>query len=148
MASVLNPRGLWCRIQDLPEDLAGWTTRWAGSTQALVLATFMVVVWVVGGFFVGFDDVTYQLYINTGTTIVTFLMVFLIQRSQNKESVAVHLKLNELLAATRGASNSLINIETHREREVQQLHKLYDRLVAEDSGGGRRSHSIEDVRKE
>ena len=76
----------------------------------------------------GFSD-TWQLVINTGTTIVTFLMVFLIQRTQNKDSQAIQLKLNELVAAVRGASNRLINVEDLTEEEVRVLHKHYAKLV-------------------
>jgi low affinity Fe/Cu permease len=77
----------------------------------------------------GFSD-TWQLVINTGTTVVTFLMVFLIQRSQNKDSQAIHLKLNELVAAVEGASNRLINVEDLTEEEVRTLHRHYARIEA------------------
>src|SRR5262249_25553810 len=72
---------------------------------------------------------TWQLVINTGTTVVTFLMVFLIQRTQNKDSLALHIKLNELVAAVRGASNRLINIEDLSEEEVRTLHRHYQELA-------------------
>ena len=83
-----------------------------------------ILVWVVTGPFFGYSD-TWQLVINTGTTIVTFLMVFLIQRSQNKDSLAVHLKLNELVAAMDGASNRLIDVEDLTEDELKTLHRHY-----------------------
>src|ERR1051325_2332377 len=92
------------------ERASRWATRWAGSSAAFGIAVGTIVVWGVTGPLFGFSD-TWQLVINTGTTIVTFLMVFLIQRSQNKDSQALHLKLNEIVAALEGASNRLINVE-------------------------------------
>src|SRR4051812_7107071 len=80
------------------ETLARASTRWTGSTLAFILALGVVILWLVSGPIFHFSD-TWQLVINTGTTIITFLMVFLIQRAQNNDSQAVHLKLNELIAA-------------------------------------------------
>src|SRR5688572_18299277 len=82
-------------------------TRTAGSARTFLLAVAVVIAWAVTGPIFGFSD-TWQLVINTGTTIVTFLMVFLIQQTQNKDSLAIQLKLNELVAALEGASNRLI----------------------------------------
>ena len=101
---------------------------WSGSSTAFWLAVSVVVLWLVSGPIFGFSD-TWQLVINTGTTIVTFLMVFLIQRAQNKDARAVHLKLNELVAAVKGASNRLINVEGLTEEEIQALHTYYCHLV-------------------
>jgi low affinity Fe/Cu permease len=103
-------------------------TQWVGTARAFVVALLVVLSWAITGPFFRFSD-TWQLVINTGTTIITFLMVFLIQRSQNKESLAVHLKLNEIVAALRGASNRLINIECLSEEEVRALHERYERLA-------------------
>src|SRR4051794_23554577 len=130
------------------ERLAHVTTQWAGSTSATVLAFLTVLVWIAFGPFFGFSS-DYQMIINTGTTIVTFLMVFLIQRSQNKESLAVQLKLNEIVAAVKGASNRLINIENLSEDEVRRLHARYQRL-AEMTQSGRitNSHSFEEAEGE
>ena len=94
-----------------------------------MVAVLTIVVWLISGPYFEFSE-TWQLVINTGTTIVTFLMVFLIQRSQNKDSRAVHLKLNELVAAVQGASNRLINVEELTEAEVHMLHQHYCTLVA------------------
>jgi low affinity Fe/Cu permease len=110
------------------ERMAQAATRWAGSTLALVIAFGIVLAWAITGPIFGFSP-TWQLVINTGTTIVTFLMVFLIQRAQNKESLAVQLKLNELVAAHKGASNRLINVEDLTEQEIEILHAHYQRLV-------------------
>ena len=106
----------------------------------------VIVVWGVTGPLFGFSD-TWQLVINTGTTIVTFLMVFLIQRTQNKDSIAVQLKLNELVAAMEGASHRLINVEDLSEEELAVLHAYYCRLahLAKQHGDIRASHSIEEA---
>ena len=93
-----------------------------------MVALLVILVWAVTGPMLGYSD-TWQLVINTGTTIVTFLMVFLIQRSQNKDAHAVHLKLNELVAAVHGASNRLINVEDLSEHEVELLRRHYGQLV-------------------
>jgi low affinity Fe/Cu permease len=95
--------------------------------------------------FTNFD--TWQLVINTGTTIVTFLMVFLIQRSQNKDSLAIHLKLNEIVAAVKGASNRLINVEDLTEEEIRTLHDHYCKLTELAKAEKRltQSHSVEEA---
>jgi low affinity Fe/Cu permease len=110
------------------ERLARFVTQWAGSNSAATFAFLCVLVWLAFGPFFGFSS-DYQMIINTGTTIVTFLMVFLIQRSQNKESLAIQLKLNEIVAALKGASNRLINVENLTENEVLALHERYKRLA-------------------
>jgi low affinity Fe/Cu permease len=132
----------------LLERLARRATVWTGGSLAFALAVATIIVWLVTGPIFGFSD-TWQLVINTGTTIVTFLMVFLIQRTQNKESQAVQLKLNELVAAVEGASNRLINVEDLSEHEVEILHKHYRRLaeLAKRSGDLRESHSIEEAER-
>src|SRR5262249_83430 len=91
-------------------------------------AAGLTVLWLASGPLFQFSD-TWQLVMNTATSIITFLMVFLLQRSHNKESLAIHLKLNELLAAKRGASNRLINVEDLSEEEVRELHRRYQRLA-------------------
>ena len=128
------------------ERLSMHVTKWAGSSTAFALACAVVLAWLVSGPIFGFSD-TWQLVINTGTTIVTFLMVFLIQRTQNKDSMAIQLKLNELVAAMDGASNRLIDVEELSEEELLALHKFYARLVAMASKDGRLtvSHSIEEA---
>ena len=109
-------------------QLASRIAALAGRPLAFVLALACVVVWAVTGPIFGFSEI-WQLVINTGTTIVTFLMVFLIQRSQNKDSQAIHLKLNEIVAAIPGASNRLIDVEDLTEAELKILHAHYQRLV-------------------
>jgi low affinity Fe/Cu permease len=103
-------------------------TRWSGSTTAFALACSVIIVWAVTGPIFDYSN-TWQLVINTGTTIVTFLMVFLIQRTQNKDSLALQLKLNELVAAIEGANNRLIDCEDLTEEELQVLHDHYAKLV-------------------
>jgi low affinity Fe/Cu permease len=121
-------------------------TTWTGSTSALVLAVSVIVVWLITGPLFHYSN-TWQLVINTGTTVVTFLMVFLIQRSQNKESLAVQLKLNELVAAMAGASNRLIDIEDLSEDELRVLHKFYRRLavMAKTDDDLGKSHSVDEA---
>ena len=104
------------------------TTKLAGSTGAFAMALGVIVVWALLGPLFRFSD-TWQLVINTGTTIITFLMVFLIQRSQNKDSLAIHLKLNELVAAVQGASNRLVDVESLSEKELETLHRHYGELA-------------------
>src|SRR5512133_1309855 len=104
------------------ERIATAVTRWTGSTSAFALACATLLIWALTGPLFGFSD-TWQLVINTGTTIVTFLMVFLIQRTQNKDSLALHLKLNEIVAALQGASNRLIDVESLSEQELNLLHR-------------------------
>jgi low affinity Fe/Cu permease len=121
-------------------------TRWTGSSLAFAVACATVLLWLLSGPIFGFSD-TWQLVINTGTTIVTFLMVFLIQRTQNKDSMAIQLKLNELVAAMEGASNRLIDIEEVSEDELVALQKYYARLVvmARKDEKLTESHSIEEA---
>lgn len=103
------------------ERLATQTALWSGSTSATVGAFLVVLSWTLGGLLCwGFGD-SYQMTINTGTTIVTFLMVFLIQRSQNKDTQALHAKLDALIAANKKADNQLIGLEALSEAEVKQL---------------------------
>lgn len=104
-------------------------TEWTGSSWAFALAVGLILGWIATGPIFGFSD-TWQLVINTGTTIVTFLMVFLIQRAQNKEARAIHLKLNELVASSQRASNRLIDAENLSESELLLLHRYYRELVA------------------
>jgi low affinity Fe/Cu permease len=106
------------------ESLSMRVSEWAGRSYAFAVALAVVLLWAVLGPLFRFSD-TWQLVINTGTTIVTFLMVFLIQRAQNKESRAIHLKLDEIVAALAGASNRLIDAESLTEHELDVLRKHY-----------------------
>jgi low affinity Fe/Cu permease len=121
-------------------------THWTGSSWAFALAALVIVVWLVTGPLFHFSD-TWQLVINTGTTIVTFLMVFLIQRAQNKDALAIQLKLNEIVAAIQGASNRLISIEELSEPELEVLHRHYHRLaqMAKRDDDLLKSHSVDEA---
>ncbi|HVE66473.1 MAG TPA: low affinity iron permease family protein [Thermoanaerobaculia bacterium] len=103
-------------------------SQWAGSTPAFSIALGFVLVWAMTGPLFGFSQ-NWQMIINTGTTIATFLMVFLIQRAQNKESRAIQLKLNEVVAAHAGASNRLVGAEEYSEAELKELHDRYLKLA-------------------
>jgi low affinity Fe/Cu permease len=129
------------------ERFSETVTRWTGSSAAFALALGIVVAWACLGPVFHFSD-TWQLVINTGTTIVTFLMVFLIQRSQNKEALAIHLKLNEIVAALEGASNRLIEAESFSEKDLDTLQEHYHELAALAKQEGRvtESHSVEEAR--
>jgi len=130
------------------ERFSSAVTRWTGSTSAFGAACGVILVWAAIGPVFHYSD-TWQLVINTGTTIVTFLMVFLIQRAQNKESLAVQLKLNELVAAMNGASNRLIDVEDLTEEELKALHRFYGRLasMARKESSLTQSHSIEEAQE-
>jgi low affinity Fe/Cu permease len=121
-------------------------TQATGSTPAFIVAVGVIVVWATTGPLFRYSD-TWQLVINTGTTIVTFLMVFLIQRAQNKDAKAVALKLNEIVAAIEGASNRLIDIEDLSEKELDALHLHYQKLaaMAKHDDHLTKSHSIEEA---
>jgi low affinity Fe/Cu permease len=125
---------------------ASAATAWTGSTPAFVIAALIIVVWGITGPLFHYSD-TWQLVINTGTTIVTFLMVFLIQRSQNKDALAVQLKLDEIVAAMEGASNRLISIEDLSEEDLKVLRIHYKRLaeMAKQDLKITESHSVEEA---
>ena len=128
------------------EHSARVVTVWTGSSQVFAGAVGVIIVWALLGPVFHFSD-TWQLVINTGTTIITFLMVFLIQRSQNKDSLAIHLKLNEIVAVLQGASNRLINVEDLTEQEVATLHRHYQTLaqIAARDTTLTASHSVEEA---
>jgi low affinity Fe/Cu permease len=121
-------------------------TQATGTSMAFIIALSLIFVWGLTGPLFNFSN-TWQLVINTGTTIITFLMVFLIQRSQNKDALAIHLKLNEIVAALEGASNRLIDVESLNEQEIETLHKHYRELVkmAKADLSLTLSHSIEEA---
>ncbi|MFC7476176.1 low affinity iron permease family protein [Dankookia sp. GCM10030260] len=112
---------------------AQWASCQAGRSWAFVTAVSVVVVWAVTGPLFGFSD-TWQLVINTGTTIITFLMVFLIQHAQNRDTQAIHVKLDELIRATKGAHNRLIALEDQSEEDLaearQELRRVADASTA------------------
>lgn len=105
--------------------IAQWVANQAGHPHSFILAAVIVIAWGVSGPIFGFSD-TWQLVINTGTTIVTFLMVFLIQNSQNRDTRALHLKLDELIRVTSSAQNSFINLEDRTEQELEELKRSFE----------------------
>ena len=121
-------------------------TRAAGSSRAFLLAITVVLVWGVSGPIFGFSD-TWQLVINTGTTIITFLMVFLIQQAQNKDTTAIQLKLNELIACDAASNNRLIDIEDLSPEELAVIKKFYVKLarLAESDNDVHTSHSLDEA---
>ena len=116
------------------EAMGGKVASWAGRPLAFVVALAVVILWGVTGPLFGWSD-TWQLVINTGTTIVTFLMVFLIQNTQNRDAEAVHLKLDELLRTTEGAHNALLDLENLEQAELDSIRVDYEKLAARARAG-------------
>ena len=114
-------------MRDRFRQLSSAITSAVGSPTALLIAIFVILAWAVTGPLFGFSD-TWQLVINTGTTIVTFLMVFLIQNTQNRDAKAMHLKLDELIRAVQGARNRLVDLEKLSDEELKQLEEQFTRL--------------------
>ncbi|HLM23811.1 MAG TPA: low affinity iron permease family protein [Pyrinomonadaceae bacterium] len=133
-------------VSTILERFSYQATRATGTSVAFVLALTVIAIWAITGPLFGFSD-TWQLVINTSTTIVTFLMVFLIQRAQNKDALAIHLKLNEIVAAMEGASNRLIDVEDLSEPEIDALRNYYKRLIdlARQDDNLTTTHSIEEA---
>ncbi|MBX2907602.1 MAG: low affinity iron permease family protein [Taibaiella sp.] len=130
------------------DRFAGTVTRVTGTPATFMVALAIIITWGITGPLFGFSD-TWQLVINTGTTIITFLMVFVIQQAQNKESMAMQLKLNELIAATKGASNRLVDIEDLTDEELLVLKKFYVKLsrLSEQHTDLGATHSIDEAVK-
>ncbi|HZP12926.1 MAG TPA: low affinity iron permease family protein [Nevskiaceae bacterium] len=143
------------QIQRSPQQLSWFErfatgcTKVAGSSGAFATASLLVLVWALTGPYFHFSEL-WQIVINTLTTIITFLMVFVIQHSQNKDSAAIHLKLNELLAAHEHASNRVVAVEDLSQEELDVLRNYYSRLadLAAKAGGGLKgTHSLDDAEK-
>lgn len=128
------------------ENFASNVTKATGSTAAFITACILVLIWLATGPVFDYSE-TWQLVINTGTTIVTFLMVFLIQKAQNKDSLAIQLKLNELVAAHEYASNRLVNVEDMTEDELKTIQKYYRKLsqYSKKESNLHESHSIDEA---
>ena len=134
------------KLGQFMERLSFKATQATGTSHAFIVALLIIVVWGITGPIFKFSD-TWQLVINTGTTIVTFLMVFLIQRAQNKDALAIHLKLNEIVAALEGSSNRLIDVEDLTEDEIEVLHQHFKRLaqMSKEDLSLTESHSVEEA---
>ena len=115
-------------------QFARWAAMAAGRPSAFAMATAVLLVWAVSGPIFGFSD-TWQLIINTGTTIVTFLMVFIIQNSQNRDSEAIQVKLDELIRAMDGAQNKLLDLEELDQEDISDIRKEYRNLAADARDG-------------
>lgn len=128
------------------ERVSNVITTYSGSSPVFMVALALILLWGISGPFLHFSD-TWLLIVNTATSIVTFLMVFIIQKGQNKESIAVQLKLNELIAANNSASNRLLNIQDLSEDELNTLYEHYRVLVGltRKSRSNKKSHSVEDA---
>ena len=129
------------------EKFSSYITKATGRPIAFILALLIIIIWATTGPLFHFGD-TWQLVINTGTTIVTFLMVFIIQHSQNKDTTALQLKLNELIAASSKASNRLVDIEDLTEEELATLKKFYINLSEKSKMENdiHRTHSIDEIK--
>lgn len=136
-------------LYNLFDRFSNRVTKITGSPIAFIVALAAIITWAVTGPIFGFSD-TWQLVINTGTTIITFLMVFIIQQSQNKETVALHLKLNELIAASKNASNRLIDSEDFTEDELETIKKYYVKLssLAQKENDLFSTHSLDEAQKD
>ncbi len=128
------------------EQVAATVTKATGSSTAFLIAVGVILLWAFTGPIFHYSD-TWQLVINTGTTIITFLMVFIIQQSQNKDSLAIQLKLNELIASDERASNRLIVVEDLTQEELEVLKKFYIRLsdLAKKENDLHSSHSVDEA---
>lgn len=128
------------------EKISGKITRVSGSPVAVLAALSVIIIWALLGPVFAYSD-TWQLVINTSTTIITFIMVFVIQHSQNKDTTAIQLKLNELIAANEKASNRLVNIEDLTEEELMVLKKFYKKLsdLSEKGNDLFSSHSVDEA---
>jgi len=141
-----NSRSSRFKPTPLFDRIANRVTRIAGSSYASIVAFLLIVAWAITGPVFNFSD-TWQLVINTSTTIITFLMVFIIQQTQNKDTIALHLKLNELIACNEKASNRLIDIESLSEEELEIAHKFYAKLakLAEEEQDLYGTHSLDNA---
>ena len=125
-------------MNELFRKFAAHISEVVGSPWAFILAVVLIIVWAVTGPAFGYSD-TWQLVINTGTTIVTFLVVFLIQNTQNRDAKAIHLKLDELIKATKGARNRMIDLDRLTDEQLKELEAEYKRICDQDvdiSGAG------------
>ena len=117
-------------MNELFRKFANGVSNIVGTSWVFIAAVTLVVVWAITGPMFGFSD-TWQLVINTGTTIITFLMVFLIQNTQNRDAKAIHLKLDELIKGVKGARTGLVNLEELSDEELEKLHKEFERMHRE-----------------
>ena len=139
-----DERDFLCRIRDAFGVFARKTSTILGSAWAFVCAILIIVLWAITGPTFHYSD-TWQLIINTGTTIVTFLMVFLIQNTQNRDAKAVHLKLDELIRALGPARNKLVDLEKLSDDELKKLEKEFERLRKKAEGAKEEVEELKDA---
>jgi len=139
---------VFCIVQDAFRVFARKTSQILGTAWSFVIALLIIVIWGASGHIFHYSD-TWQLIINTGTTIVTFLMVFLIQNTQNRDSKAAHLKLDELIRAIRGARNTMVDLERLSDEELKQLQAQFERISRKaDQKNGRGEGVKEEIEEE
>jgi low affinity Fe/Cu permease len=131
-------------MTELFSKIAQWTSRRAGCASTFGIAVLVVVIWALAGPLFGFSD-TWQLIINTGTTIVTFLMVFLIQHTQNRDTQAIHIKLDELIRATNQARNTLINLEDDSDEKLWRVKQEFS--AVKNSASDAPKENLEEVQE-
>jgi len=141
-----DERDVFCRIRDAFGVFARKTSTILGSAWAFVIAIFIIVIWAMTGPAFGYSD-TWQLIINTGTTIVTFLMVFLIQNTQNRDAKAVHLKLDELIRALGPARNKLVDLEKLSDDDLKSLETEFEKLRKKAEGAKEEVEELKETAK-
>jgi len=137
-------RDFFCRIRDSFRHFARKSSAVLGTAWAFIGALIIIAVWGLTGPVFNFSD-TWQLIINTGTTIVTFLMVFLIQNTQNRDAKAMHLKLDELIRAVKGARNRLVDLEKLSDEELKELEEQFTRVR---NKAAQRASEVEEIEEE
>src|SRR2546421_12201469 len=140
MADTKDKKRVQPKMNEAFRKFAHRISQWAGTSWAFMLAMLIIIVWGITGPIFKYSD-TWQLVINTGTTIITFLMVFLIQNTQNRQDTAIQIKLDELLKGVKGARTSLVDIEELSDEELDKLHKQFEQLHK------KLNHSHEDAKK-
>ena len=135
-------RNFFCVVSDAFRIFARHSAAMLGSAWAFGGAVFVILVWILTGPTFHFSD-TWQLIINTATTIITFLMVFLIQNTQNRDAKAVHLKLDEMIRAIKGARNQLVDLEDLSDEDLKKLEEQFQRLRKKAEHDGTRSRQVE-----
>jgi low affinity Fe/Cu permease len=132
------------RMSDLFSQAAHWTGRQCGRASVFMAAVVLIIVWAITGPFFHYSD-TWQLIINTSTTIVTFLMVFLLQNTQNRDTAAIQLKLDELIRANKDARNAMLCLEDLSEEELKKVKVTFESLVAAPAAAGRIRETTEQL---
>lgn len=138
-----DERDVFCKVQDAFRLFARNTSAVLGTAWSFVIALLTIIIWAGTGHIFGYSD-TWQLIINTGTTIVTFLMVFLIQNTQNRDSKAVHIKLDELIRSIGGARNQLVDLERPSDNELQQFQKEFERIGKKADAANAKATEVEE----